>query len=282
MRDKLFNIIYWLSGFVILFLVIGFLLTLTKQSIPALSEFGVFNFYTSSAWDPGEGRENFGALPFIAGSVTTAFLAILFALPFTFALIAINESYVRERKIEKIINVLIEFTTTIPAVVWGIWGFYILRPLLASVNIGSQGYGILCASLVLAIMIIPYAASYSILFVRKIPQKIRENAYTLGATESDIVWKINFPFARKGILSAHLIAWGKALGEAMIATILIGNANQVPSGWSDTGNTMTSIIINQIGSVSNLKLSALFAIALLLFLFTAGVNAFAKRLIQKI
>ena len=265
----------------ILLLVIGILSTLIIQSIPSLKQFGLIGFYFSSVWDSREGMENYGALTFIAGSVLTAFLALLIALPFSMSLVIFNEAYVQGKGFEKPMNIIIDIATTIPSIIWGVWGFHVVRPLLSALNIGNQGYGILCTSIVLALMIIPYAASYATIFIRNIPIQLKENAYSLGATGMEVIWKVNLPYAGKGIISSHLLALGRAFGEAIVVVILIGNSYIFPSGLFDTGNTMSSILINQGGSASDLQLSAIFAIALFLFLLTAGINILAKYLISK-
>ena len=281
MRNKLFNILLWISGIVILLLVAGILYSLISQSLPALKHFGLLNFFSSSTWDSQEGKENYGALSFIIGSVSIASLALLIALPFSLSL-AFFQSYTKGRKIEKLSNTIIDFSAAVPSIIWGIWGFASLRPILDSLQIGDQGYGIICTAMVLAIMITPFAASYSALHIKNVPPQLKESAYALGATKSDIIWKVNLPYAKRGIVSAHLAALGKAFGETIIATILIGNANHIPTSLSDTGNAMTSILITQGGSASDLKLSALFAIALFLFIFTACINTLAKYLIRKV
>jgi len=262
-------------------LLLVVLYSLVKESLPAFTRFGFFDFYSSSVWDSQEGKENYGALSFIVGSILTAVLALIIAIPFSISLTVINEAYIRGCNLEKVTNSLADFATTIPTVIWGLWGFYTIRPILNAMHIGNQGYGIVCAAVVLAIMIVPFAASYSTVYIKSVPQQLKENAYALGATGTEVIWKINLPYARKGIVSAHLLALGKAFGETMIVAILIGNSNRIPTDLSDTGNTITSLLLNQVGSAGNLKLSALFAIALLLFVFTACINTLARYLIPK-
>jgi len=281
MGNKLFNWLLWIIGLAGIVLLLGFLYSLLKESLPALSHFGFFNFYSSSAWNSQEGNENYGALSFIVGSVLTAGLALIIALPFSLSLAVINEAHIKGHNLEKFTNALADFATTIPAVVWGIWGFYTIRPILNALHVGNQGYGIICAAIVLAIMIIPFAASYSTVYIKNIPGQLKENAYALGATGTEVIWKINLPYAGKGIVSAHLLALGKAFGETMIVSILIGNTNRMPTGLFDTGSTLTSILVDQAGTASDLKLSSLFAVALFLFVFSACINTLARYLIPK-
>ena len=281
MENKLYNWLLWIIGLTGIVLLLGFLYSLLKESLPALNHFGFFNFYSSSVWDSQEGNESYGALSFIVGSVLTAGLALIIALPFSLSLAVINEAHIRGRNLEKFTNTLADFATTVPAVVWGIWGFYTIRPILSALHIGNEGYGIICSATVLAIMIIPFAASYSTVYIKNIPSQLKENAYALGATGTEVVRKINLPYAGKGIVSAHLLALGKAFGETMIVAILIGNTNRMPSGLFDTESTLTSILVDQAGTASDLKLSSLFAVALFLFVFSTCINILAKYLIPK-
>jgi phosphate ABC transporter, permease protein PstC len=278
MRDKIFNIIGWIFGLTSLLLLAGFLCSLLNQALPALNYFGFFEFYGTSVWDSREEMENYGALSFIFGSILTALLALIIAIPFSLSLLIFSSFYVRKRKAVKFVNSLIDFATIVPSIIWGIWGFYTVRPILDALHIGNQGYSIICTAIVLAIMIIPFAASYSSVYIKNIPLQLKENAYALGATGREVIWKINLPYTKKGIFSAHLLALGKALGETMIVAILIGNTNKMPTSLSDTGNTVTSMLINQAESSGDLKLSALFAIALFLFVFTACINSLAMYL----
>ncbi len=144
-----------------------------------------------------------------------------------------------------------------------------------------MGFGVLTASLVLAIMIIPYAASLSSEFIRLVPGELKEGAYSLGATRAEVIQSIIFPLAGPGIFSAYMLALGRAFGETMAVTMLIGNANIIPTSLTDTGNTMASIIANQFGEAGGLKLSSLIAIGLLLFIITAIINYIGKLIIKR-
>ena len=147
---------------------------------------------------------------------------------------------------------------------------------MVDLGINSQGFGIFTASVVLAIMIIPYASSLSGEFLSMVPNNLKEGAYSMGATRLEVIQHISLPTAGSGIVAAYILALGRALGETMAVTMLIGNTNHVPKGLADTGNTMASIIANQFGEADGLKLSALIAIGLLLFLITAIINFIAK------
>jgi phosphate transport system permease protein len=281
MKDRLFKIVLICSGLIVLLLVAGIIYTLIVQSLPAFRQVGFFHFIASPEWEAHEGQEKYGALSFICGTVFTAILALLISFPFSFSLSLFNSEYCKEKKITYWVVSLVNTCAGIPSIILGIWGYFTLRPLFISLNISAYGFGILTAALVLAIMIIPYAASLISFFIAKVPQDIKEGAYCLGATHTEVIGNISLPFAKKGIIAVYLLALGKALGETMIVTILIGNAGKIPSAITSSGNSITSIIVNHLGTAGGLELSALCALALLLFLFTAGVNSAARYLIRK-
>lgn len=150
-----------------------------------------------------------------------------------------------------------------------------------ALDISPQGSGVLTASLVLAIMIVPYAASLSAEFIKMVPNDLKEGAYSLGATRAEVVRKVVFPVSSSGIFSAYILAIGRALGETMTVTMLIGNTNNIPSSLTATGNSMASIIANQFGEAEDLRLSSLIAIGLILFLITALINMIGKVMIKR-
>ncbi len=150
-----------------------------------------------------------------------------------------------------------------------------------ALDISEQGSGILTASLVLAIMIIPYASSLSAEFIKMVPNDLKEGAYSLGATHAEVVRNVVFPVAGSGIFSSYVLAIGRALGETMTVTMLIGNTNNIPESITSTGNSMASVIANQFGEASDLRLSSLIAIGLVLFLITALINMVGKIMIKR-
>ncbi len=147
-------------------------------------------------------------------------------------------------------------------------------------GLSAQGFGVLLSSIILAIMIIPYASSLSTEFISMVPNELKEAAYSLGATNLEVIRTVSLPVAGSGIFASYILAFGRALGETMAVTMLIGNTNNIPQSISDTGNTMASIIANQFGEADGLKLSSLMAIGLLLFLITASINFIAKYIMK--
>ncbi len=185
------------------------------------------------------------------------------------------------QELANILSSLVDLLAGIPSIVYGLWGFYTLRPFIVSLGLSDQGFGIFTSSLILAIMIIPYATSLSTEIISMVPDELKEAAYSLGATRFEVIFNVIIPSARSGIIASYILALGRALGETMAVTMLIGNSNVIPSGLFATGNTMASIIANQFGEASGLKLSSLIAIGLLLFAITGIVNSLGKYIIKQ-
>ena len=278
--DKITKAVLLLSSFLILFVAGGMIYSLVEGAIPAFREFGL-KFIFSNNWNPTDGKENYGALPFIAGTIITAVAALLISLPLSFSASLFIGEYYRGTKLAKVLGTMVDLLAGIPSIVYGLWGFYVLRPILIEMGLPNQGFGIFTASIILAIMIIPYATSLSNEIIGMVPNELKEAAYSLGATKSEVIFNVIVPSARSGIVAGYILSFGRALGETMAVTMLIGNANVIPNGFFSTGNTMASVIANQFGEAEGLKLSALIAIGLLLFLMTGIINAIGKFIIKK-
>ncbi|MGE5420009.1 MAG: phosphate ABC transporter permease subunit PstC [Chloroflexota bacterium] len=278
--DRITRIFLFSSSLLIIILAGGIVFSLTRGAIPAFREFGL-KFIITNQWDPTEGREVYGALPFIAGTLITSITALIICIPLAFSTSLFIAEYFRGTRIAGILSTMTDLLAGIPSIVYGLWGFYTLRPLLVKMGLSEQGFGIFTSSLVLAIMIIPYATSISTEIMAMVPDNLKEAAYSLGATRIEVVFNVILPNAGSGIMAGYILALGRAIGETMAVTMLIGNSNVVPSGLFDTGNTMASIIANQFGEASGLKLSSLIAIALILFAITAIVNAIGKVIINR-
>lgn len=281
MKDKFFKIILITTAILILIIGGAMLFSLVNGSLTAFQEYGFFNFLFSSEWDYTTGSEKYGALAFIVGTILTSFLALLFCIPFSLAVALFTGEYFRGKKIASILETMVDLLAGIPSIVYGLWGFYVLRPIIAEWGFSNQGFGIFTAATILAIMIIPYAASLSSQFIKMVSSDLKEGAYSLGATRKEVITHIVFPSVSSGIISSYILALGRALGETMAVTMLIGNTNNLPKGLFDTGNTMASIIANQFGEASETRLSVLIAIALILFLITMTTNMIGRFLIRK-
>jgi len=278
--EKITKYVLFSISLIILIISAGMVLSLIGGSIPTFKEYGL-KFIFSPDWNPTEGRESYGALPFITGTLVTSLLALLICLPLSFSTSLFIAEFYHKTRIAKILGSMVDLLAGIPSIVYGLWGFYVLRPLIVSLGLSGQGFGIFTSSLILAIMIIPYATSLSNEIIAMVPNELKEAAYSLGATRMEVIFNVIIPSARSGIVASYILALGRALGETMAVTMLIGNANVIPTSLFGTGNTMASLIANQFGEAQGLKLSSLIAIGLLLFVITTIVNAAGKFIIKK-
>ena len=281
MTDKLYRIILFAAALIIPIVCGGVVYALVTDAYDAFEHFGFLKFLTSSDWSYTEGNEQYGALPFITGTLMTTLLALIFCIPFSLPVALFVGEYFKGTKVATVLSTVTDLLAGIPSIIYGLWGFYTLRPIIMELGISQQGSGILTASLVLAIMIIPYAASLSAEFIKMVPNDLKEGAYSLGATRAEVVRKVIFPVAGSGIFSSYVLAIGRALGETMTVTMLIGNTNNIPDSITSTGNSMASIIANQFGEADDLRLSSLIAIGLVLFLITALINMIGKIMIKR-
>lgn len=281
MNDKVYRSLLLVAACVVPIVCGGVVYALVTDASAAFAHFGFFQFMASEAWDYTQGHEQYGALPFITGTLMTTFLALLFCIPFSLPVALFVGEYFKGTAVATVLSTVIDLLAGIPSIIYGLWGFYTLRPLIMSLNISPQGSGILTASLVLAIMIVPYASSLSAEFIKMVPSDLKEGAYSLGATRFEMIRAVVFPVAGSGIFSSYVLAIGRALGETMTVTMLIGNTNQIPDSITATGNSMASIIANQFGEADGLRLSSLVAIGLILFLLTALINLVGKMMIKR-
>lgn len=281
MSDRIYKVILLIAALIIPIVCGGIIYALVTDAHEAFNHFGFFGFLTSSEWSYTEGNEQYGALPFITGTLMTTLLALIFCIPFSLPVALFVGEYFKGSKIAAVLSTVTDLLAGIPSIIYGLWGFYTLRPLVIALDISPQGSGILTASLVLAIMIVPYASSLSAEFIKMVPNDLKEGAYSLGATRAEVVRKVVFPVAGSGIFSAYVLAIGRALGETMTVTMLIGNTNNIPDSITSTGNSMASVIANQFGEADDLRLSSLIAIGLILFLITAIINLIGKMMIKR-
>ncbi|MCK3686402.1 phosphate ABC transporter permease subunit PstC [Maribellus sp. YY47] len=278
--DKIAKAVLFLASVIILLIAGGMIYSLVEGSIPAFKNFGL-SFIWSNNWNPTRNQESYGALPFIAGTIITSVAALLISLPLSFSTSLFLGEYYRGTRLAKVLGTMVDLLAGIPSIVYGLWGFYVLRPLLIDLGLPNQGFGIFPASIILAIMIIPYATSLSTEIITMVPGELKEAAYSLGATRMEVIFSVIVPSARSGIVAGYILSFGRALGETMAVTMLIGNANRIPESFFGTGNTMASVIANQFGEADGLKLSALIAIGLLLFLITGIINSAGKLIIKR-
>src|SRR6185437_1505948 len=206
-----------------------------------------YHFLTGTTWDPMTNR--YGALPFLTGTVITSFLALVISFPFALALALLLGEFYRKGVIADIFKNVIELMAGVPSVIYGFGALYFLTPAIARLE-GGLGYptfgvGILSASIVLAIMVIPYWTSIAREVISLTPNDIREAAYSLGATRFEVIRYTILPYTRTGIIAGMLLAMGRALGETMAVTMVIGNTNALPKNIFSTSQTMASVIANE-------------------------------------
>lgn len=278
--EKFVKALLFGASILIILIAAGMVLSLMNGSIPVFKEFGI-RFIFSSQWNPTEGREDYGAMAFIAGTLMTSVIAIVICFPLAISSSLFIGDYYRGTRVARIMGTLVDMLAGIPSIVYGLWGFYVLRPLIVDLGLNAQGFGVFTAGLVLAIMIIPYATSISTEIIKMVPEELKEAAYSLGATRREVILQVLIPNAGSGIFTSYVLAFGRALGETMAVTMLIGNANVIPDSIFGAGNTMASVIANQFGEAEGLKLSALITIGLLLFLITGIINGIGKLIIKK-
>jgi len=278
--DKILKYVLFTASLLILVISGGMIFSLIRGSMLSFHQFG-WDFLISSKWDPTQGREQYGALLFICGTLFTSVLALIIALPLAFSTSLFVAEYFHNTRMASVVSTLVDLLAGIPSIIYGLWGFYILRPFIVSIGLSPQGYGIFTSGLILAIMIIPYATSLSSATIKMVPNELKEAAYSLGATRLEVIWTVILPNARSGIAASYILAFGRALGETLAVTMLIGNANIIPTGLFSTGNSMASVIANQFGEANGLQLSSLIEIGLLLFVITTLINAVGKFIIKK-
>jgi phosphate transport system permease protein len=268
-------------------LAIGF--ELSRQSMATIQKFGL-NFWRTSTWDPIAGE--FGALPFIWGTLYSSILALLIATPVALG-IAVFISELCPGWLKQPLVFLTELLAAIPSIVYGLWGIFVMVPAVRSFEVSAPGWmrqtpffsgpplgvGMLAAGLILAIMVIPFTSSVAREVLKSVPLAQREGAYALGATRFEAI-RAALYFARTGIIGAIMLGFGRALGETMAVTMLIGNNPQVSLSLFAPQYTMAAVIANEFTEAADdLYLSALVEIGLVLFIITLIVNSLSRLLI---
>jgi phosphate transport system permease protein len=245
-----------------------------------------WRFFTTSTWDPEPTHRQFGALAFIWGTAVTSIIAMVLAVPLGIGTAAFL-SEIAPRSIRRIGPFAVEMLAAIPSVVYGFWGLYVFVPALQSIvhalGVTDQsGTGLLPAGLVLGIMIVPYVAAVSFDVIRAVPRSQREASYALGATRWQTIWSVVLPYARPGIIGGCFLALGRALGETMAVTMLIGNVTEISPSLFAKGNSIPSVIANTFTEATyDLHLSALVQLGLLLLLVSVGFSAVGRLLIWR-
>jgi phosphate transport system permease protein len=273
----------------VLLIVIGIGFELTRQSLLSIQKFG-FHFWTTKTWDPVAGE--FGALPFIWGTLYSSVLALLLATPIALG-IAIFISELSPRMLRQPLGYLTELLAAIPSIVYGLWGIFVLVPLVRKLELATPdwlkrvplfhgpplGVGMLTAAVILAVMVIPFTSSVAREILKNVPMAQREAAYALGATRWEAI-RVAIGYGKTGIIGAIMLGFGRALGETMAVTMVIGNSPQISASLYAPQYTMAAVIANEFTEAADeLYLHALIEIGLLLFVITIGVNMISRLLI---
>ena len=270
-------------GISMIVLVLGILITLIVESVPSIKSLGI-KYLWGTTWDPV--NNVYGALPFLIGTILTSFLALIISIPFSFAIAIYLGEYKPKGWLSNFLKNTVELIAAVPSVIYGFWGLLVLVPLVRSLEtklgVLPYGIGIFTASLILAIMIIPYAASLGREMIRLVPSPLKEAAYSLGATRAEVIKNVVLPYTKSGLFAGILLSLGRALGETMAVTMVIGNTSLLPTSIFAPGNTMASVIANEFTEADHtVYLSALIELGLVLFVVTVIINMIGKRIIKK-
>ena len=213
-------------------------------------------------------------------------MALIISIPFSFAIAIYLGEYKPQGWLSNFLKNTVELIAAVPSVIYGFWGLLVLVPLVRDMEmkfgILPYGIGIFTSALILAIMIIPYSASLGREMIRMVPSNLKEGAYSLGATRYEVIRSIVLPYTRSGLFAGVLLSLGRALGETMAVTMVIGNTSMIPTSIFSPGNTMASVIANEFTEADHtLYLSALIELGLMLFVVTVVINMIGKRIIKK-
>ena len=291
--DGLFRGVLTALAAVVPLLFVGIIGLLAVSAWPSIRQFG-FRFLWSSTWDPV--KDVYGAAPMIWGTLLSSLIALVIAVPLAVG-VAIYLTEFSPRWLRRPVGTLVELLAAIPSVVYGLWGIFVLIPLLRTFVVPPLqavlgwtpffsgtffGNSMLAGGIILAIMILPYISSVSREVLAAVPPSQREAALALGATRWEAVWSAVLPYARAGVLGAIVLGLGRALGETMAVVMVIGNRHDLSVSLVEPGYTMAAIIANEFNEAAGLQRAALFEIGLVLFAVTLLVNAIARLLVWRV
>jgi len=291
-EERGFRIFTGAFALILMLLVVAIAFELSRQSMLSIRKFG-FSFWSGSTWDPVSGE--FGALPFIWGTLYSSFLALLIAAPIALGIaVFINE--ISPRVLRQPLTYLTEMLAAIPSIVYGLWGIFVLVPFVRRLEMLAPawlkslplfkgpplGVGMGSAALILAVMVIPFSSAVAREILRSVPTAQREAAFALGATRWEAI-RIALGYARIGIIGAVMLGLGRALGETMAVTMVIGNNPQVSASLFAPQYTMAAVIANEFTEAAgDLYLQALIEIGLVLFLITIVINALSRLMLWRL
>jgi phosphate transport system permease protein len=296
--DGIFRGVTLIAASTVLVLLVGVIVALVHGSLPAWRVFGL-EFLTSERWNPV--TEKFGALPAIYGTLVTSFIAMLIGVPVSLG-IAFFLTEICPERLRRSIGIAIELLAGIPSIIYGIWGLFVFAPWLqvhvqpvlidsfANVPVLSQlfagppyGIGMLTAGLILAIMVLPFITSITREVFATVPPVLKEAAYGIGCTRWEVMRRVVLPYTRVGVIGAIMLGLGRALGETMAVTFVIGNAHRIVPSILAPGTTISASIANEFTeAVGELYTASLIALGLILFFITFVVLAIARLMLMRI
>ncbi|MCL4470975.1 MAG: phosphate ABC transporter permease subunit PstC [Sulfuricella sp.] len=295
--DLVFRNTTWLFAFIVFVILAAIVASLVIGSMPAIKAFG-FGFLFSSEWNPV--TKQFGALVPIVGTLATSIIALLIGIPASFG-IALFITELSPRWLKRPLGIAVELLAGIPSIIYGMWGLFVFAPRFAEIepwlteHLGNvaligplfqgppMGIGMLTAGLILAIMVIPFIASVMRDVFEIVPPLLKESAYGLGATTWEVVWNIVLPYTKIGVVGGIMLGLGRALGETMAVTFVIGNAHELSGSLLMPGNSISSALANEFTeAVGGLYTSALIELGLILFLITFIVLSLSKLLLKQL
>jgi phosphate transport system permease protein len=271
------------TALIMLVIALGVFFTLVVQSIPSIKALGIKHLW-GRVWDPVSNV--YGGLPFLIGTLLTSFLALIISIPFAYAIAIYLGEYKTKGWLSGLLRNVVELVAAVPSVIYGFWALVVLVPVVRSFEsqIGAPPYGvgIFSASVILAVMIIPYAASLGRELIQMVPLSLKEGAYSLGATRYEVLRYVILPYTKSGLFAGMLLSLGRALGETMAVTMVIGNTSILPNSIFAPGNTMASVIANEFTEADRtVYLSALIELGLVLFIVTIIINLIGKAVIKR-
>lgn len=283
--QRVFQMLTGIGAFMVVGLFVWLLFSLLSGSTEAFRTFGL-HLMTQKEWNPVEGRETYGLLAPIWGTLYSSFLALSFAIPIAIGMATFIQQDILPKRLRTGLIFAIEILAAIPSVVYGLWGIFVAIPLIGRFggtfhqylgwlpffHSSPQGPNLLAASFVLAIMVLPIITAFTIESLNAVSKDIEMGAYALGATRWETVFKVILPVATPGVLAGIALALGRALGETMAVTMICGNAFIVSLSVFDPATTLSSLIANQFAEASGLANSVLYAAALILFGISILVN----------
>ena len=297
--DRIFRAAAIGCAALVLLVLVGILGAMVYGGWPAFREFGFYGFATGSIWNVG--ADQYGAWPAVAGTLSSALVALVIGVPISLG-IAVFLTQLSPGWLKGPISTAVELLAAVPSIIYGMWGLFVFAPIVASYvqtplnNVVEglplvstllysrvpSGTGIFTAGIILALMIIPFIASITRDMLDQIPPVLRESAYGIGCTTWEVVRHVLVPQASVSIIGAIMLGLGRALGETMAVTFVVGNANRLGSSIFDPGSTIASRIANEFNEAADMQLNALIALGCILFLVTFAVLFAARLLVARV